>query len=482
MNIIFIMSDTVRWDYLGYNGNDWVKTPRLDKLASQSCVFNEAFLSSYPTVPNRWDILTGKLNYTYAGWQPLDAGETVLPQRLAEAGYINMMIADTPHILAKGYGYQRGFDGWEWVRGQENDPWKTAPRTVQYPCAPEKLRSAKDGMVHYLRNVSDRQGEEDHFAPRTVQAACDWLDANHDQGPFLLYIDMFDPHEPWDPPKQYVDMYDPGFKGDEVIYPQYHPACFFTEDEVKHMRAMYAGELSMVDAWVGKLLDKVDALGLADDSAVFFTSDHGFLHGEHGILGKSIIDTSSGKLYYEAVPMFDPIARTPLLVRLPGQTERRDVDAFVQTIDLHATMLDLAGVPSDEAHGLSLLPLIEGKADKLRDVAISAYPLKFRTPRNCKSMVRDERWALLYSGVVVDPEGELPVPPLACGSGPDDYQLGDHSARLYDVQADPAQQHNVIGSNLDVARELHAKYVAHLREMGTPDEFLEVHEAFAVRP
>ena len=175
-------------------------------------------------------------------------------------------------------------------------------------------------------------------------------------------------------------------------------------------------------------------------------------------------------------------ARTPLLVRLPGQTERKDIDAFVQTIDLPATMLDLAGVPSDDVHGKGLLPLIEGKADKLRDIAISAYPLKFGTPRNCKSMIRDERWSLLYSGTVIDPDGELEVPSLACGAGPDDYQLGDHSARLYDVQADPDQKQNVIEENLDVAKELHAKYVAFLREMGTPAEFLAVHEEFAVKP
>ena len=133
MNIIFIMSDTFRWDFVGHNGNDWIKTPCLDRLASQACVFNQAYLSSYPTVPNRWDILTGKLNYTYAGWQPMDAKEVVLPERLGEADYVSMMICDTPHIIQKGFGYQKGFDGFEWIRGQENDHWQTAPRHVQLP-------------------------------------------------------------------------------------------------------------------------------------------------------------------------------------------------------------------------------------------------------------------------------------------------------------------------------------------------------------
>ena len=482
MNIIFIMSDTVRWDHLGYNGNDVVKTPCLDRLASQAYVFDQAFLSSYPTVPNRWDILTGKLNFTYTGWQPLDPGETVLPERLADAGYVSMMIADTPHILAKGFNYQRGFDGWEWVRGQENDAWRTAPRQVEYPCDPSKLRSANDGMVHYLRNVAGQRREEDHFAPRTLQTVCDWLERNHDQGKFFLYVDTFDPHEPWDPPRHYVDMYDPGYEGEEIVYPNYAPACSYTEPEQKHMRALYAGEVTMVDRWIGRVLNKVDELGLAGNTAVCFTSDHGFLHGEHGIFGKSIIDMSTGKLYYEAVPMYDLIVRTPLLIRMPGQAARKDVAGLVQSIDLATTFLDMAGLEADGLHGSSLLPLMHGRAEPIRDIAVSAYPLKYGTPRNCKTMIRDERWALLYSGQVVDPDKELPVPAVRCGDGPDDYQLGDHRARLFDVQADPAQTHDVIRENEAVARDLHARYVEFLRNVGTSEEALAVHRDFALEP
>ena len=482
MNIIFIMCDTVRWDFLGYNGNETVKTPRLDALAAQSCVFNNAFLSSYPTVPNRWDILTGKLNFTYAGWQPMDSSEVLLPERVGEAGYASMMICDTPHILQKGFGYQRGFDGFEWIRGQENDHWRTSPREVQLPCAAEKLRSPHDGMVHYLRNTAWWQGEEDHFAPRTFQTACDWLERNHDQGEFLLYIDAFDPHEPWDPPQKYVDLYDPGYDGEQITYPNYAPACAYTDAERVHMTALYAGELTMVDHWIGRLLDKVEGLGLAGDTAIVFTSDHGFLHGEHGLFGKSLIDTSSGKLYYEAVPMYDPIARIPILIRLADQTERVDIDALVQTIDLPRTMLDLAGAEPGDAQGESLVPLMDGEADSVRDLAVSAYPLTYGTPRNCKSMIRDERWALLYSGRVVDPEKELPVPDIACGSGPDDYQLGRHDAMLFDMVADPAQEQNLVAEREDVARDLHARYVAFLREKGTAEDAMAVHREFSAVP
>ena len=337
-------------------------------------------------------------------------------------------------------------------------------------------------MVNYMRNVSDWQGEEDHFAPRTCQAACDWLERNHDQGSFFLYLDAFDPHEPWDPPRKYVDLYESDYDGESIIYPNYAPACAYTDAEQQHMRALYAGEASMVDHWVGRLLDRVDQLGLSGSTAIIFTSDHGFLHGEHGIFGKSIIDTSTGKLYYEAVPMYDLIAHIPLLIRLPGQRDRRDIDAFVQTIDMAPTILDMASVEAHGLHGSSLLPLANGTGDPIREFAVSAYPLQYGTPRNCKSMIRDQQWALLYSGQVIDPDGELLVPDIRCGTGPDTYQVGDHKALLFDLEVDPEQKQNVIEDNEGIARDLHVRYVEFLREMGTADENLEVHRDFAMRP
>jgi arylsulfatase A-like enzyme len=93
-----------------------------------------------------------------------------------------------------------------------------------------------------------------------------WLEENVECQPFFLYVDTFDPHEPWDPPQWYVDLYDPGYQGEEVIYPQYAPCDFLSEAEVKHCRALYAGEVTMVDAWVGKLLNRLDDLGLREDT------------------------------------------------------------------------------------------------------------------------------------------------------------------------------------------------------------------------
>ena len=109
MNIILIISDTFRRDHLGCYGNPWIHSPHLDRLAERSIVFERCYAGSFPTVPNRADVLTGKYNFTYLGWAPLPQSETTLPQILATAGYSTMGIADTPFYMRNGYGYDRGF-------------------------------------------------------------------------------------------------------------------------------------------------------------------------------------------------------------------------------------------------------------------------------------------------------------------------------------------------------------------------------------
>ena len=103
-------------------------------------------------------------------------------------------------------------------------------------------------------------------------------------------MDFFDPHEPWDVPQWYVDMYDPNYAGEVVDYPQYAKwREFLTEDELKHCRALYAAEVTIIDRWVGKIFEKVEDSGLMENTVILFSTDHGFLLGEHGFIGKSLI-------------------------------------------------------------------------------------------------------------------------------------------------------------------------------------------------
>ena len=121
MNIILIVCDTLRRDHLGCYGNDWISTPHIDRFASRSIIFNRAYAASFPTVPHRHDVMTGRYTFIESEWEPLPRDEVILAQELGKAGYCSMMVIDQPHIVENGYHYDRGFTGWEWIRGQETD-------------------------------------------------------------------------------------------------------------------------------------------------------------------------------------------------------------------------------------------------------------------------------------------------------------------------------------------------------------------------
>lgn len=498
MNVVLVMSDTFRYDNLSCYGPTQVKTPQLDRFAGESFVFDNAYLGSFPTVPNRLDIISGRFSFIDREWQPLPKETVTLQQVLSASGLVTQMIVDNPHLVEMGFNYERGFDAWEWIRGQETDPWKTAPKEVSLPCAESKLRTPFFFQT-YLRNTAWWKSEEDRFAPRTINAACQWLEENQDQDQFFLYIDLFDPHEPWDAPKKYVDMYDPDYEDADIIYPNYgFWKELFSEEELNHIRALYMAEASMVDHWFGVLLDKIDELGLTEDTAVIFTSDHGYLFGEHDLTGKSLFPEANGNIFYEAIPMYDQVRRTPLMVRLPGQTEGDHIRALVQAPDLMPTILEMAGLVATETiggrseiqalqcgvfytedwefkpeviHGRSLMPLIRGETDRLRDIAVSSNTLVHHTPILARcAIVTDDGWCLHYAGSydetgvegglftlkLINPEGAR-IPP---------------DPELYHLPSDPQESNDVIRENEALAQDIHERYVKWLQEVGTPEEHL----------
>lgn len=468
MNAILLIADTLRRDHLGCYGNTWIHTPNLDGFAKLGMVFDRAYAASFPTVPNRTDVLTGRFTLTYRGWQPLGPSEVVIGDVLRNAGYTAMMVADTPHILQHGYGYQRGFSAFEWIRGQENDPWRTHPREVALPCSPSKLRNPHTTMVQYLRNIADRRVEADHFCARTMRTAAEWLEQNRDR-PFFLYVDTFDPHEPWDPPRHYVDLYDPGYAGEEVTYPRYSPPDFLTADELKHVRALYAGEVSLVDTWVGYLLQTVERLGLFDDTYVFITTDHGFCHGEHNLLGKAYIVDESRFGY---APLWEEIAHIPLLVRGPGVKLGR-CPCFTQSPDLMPTLLSLLGaeIPAT-VQGASFAHMLRGDNHSIRDFAISGPALTGRAAGGRLTFTMGE-WSLIHRAVPGAEQTESAVDSIARTPMP----YADEPSALYNLRRDPGQLENVLDRHRPVAEAMHRRMLGFLGSLGAPDEEIRARES-----
>ena len=479
-NVILIISDTLRRDALSCYGGSWIHTPHLDRFAEQAVIFDNAYISSFPTVPLRNDVLTGRYTFTYKPWSPLDDDAVTLQETLSKAGILTSLVVDTPHPF-RSYNYQRGFAAWQVIRGQENDSYRSAPRKVKLPCAAHKLRSPDVTMVKYLRNVARRQREEDYFVAQTMATAAQWLEENRDGRRFFLYVDTFDPHEPWDPPRYYVDRYDPGYQGEEVIYPRYDFwREFLSEKELQHCRALYAGETTLADRWIGFLLDRIASLDLLKNTAIILIGDHGFYLGEHGYIGKLLI---RGKLC-QHLPLYPEVARIPMLVYFPGCQGGTRVQALAQPVDLMPTVLDLLGVarpPSVESP--SLRPLLEGKVRKVKEIAIASPTLFIKstklTPRLAsrepdpatRSSITDGEWLLIYGAQVEKSAGGLTASVDSTIREVRKIQ-GDVSPELYHLAQDPGCEKNLIGGHRGVAQDLHAAYVEFLQSKKIPESHL----------
>jgi arylsulfatase A-like enzyme len=451
MNILVIVSDTFRYDYLGANGNPWIKTPELDAFARGAVSFDRCFVSSFPTIPTRTDWFTGRYGFPFHGWRPLDPQATILSGELAAAGYVNQLIADCPHLMNGTNHFQRGFHGFEWIRGQEGDTpltWLNHPIPEVMPLAKTRQRPMPFGAPLVSKHAWQNRwwdGEEDTFVARTCRTACRWLEQNYQAEKFFLWVDCFDVHEPWDAPRYLVDLYaDPAYDGAPMCHPNYGPASDYTEAELANLRAHYAGEVTLVSKHIGRLLRMVEDTGLMERTAIFFMADHGMYLGEHDRTGKSNISDHDTRGSW---PLYEEVAHIPLVIHVPGVTGGRRIDALVQPPDIMPTILDLAGAPlPKEMHGHSLAPLLRGEAgDWPRRIAVSGFDLpRGQGPNGPKVTVTSEEWTLVAAA-----EGHAPP-------------------ELFHRLSDPGQTRDVIGEHPDVARELHAQLGAFLKGVGSP--------------
>lgn len=454
MNVVLIICDTVRADCLGCYDNRWVRTPHIDALAARSARMERFHVASFPTGPMRKDTHSGRFTFPYAAWQSeRPTGETVLAEVLSEAGVRTAYIGDT----SNSQQYLAGFEHTEIVSGRSSGL-DEVPEEVPLPADPRKLRCPEKVAMKDVRNAMGWRGEADRRAPRTMMAAHRWLeDRVGDDRPFFLWVDTFDPHEPWDAPRHYVDLYDPDYRGDVLIDPAYEPAGYATADEVRHMLRQYAAKLTMVDRWVGYLLEGLSRMPFARKTAVLLTSDHGFYHGEHGLIGK--VGLARDDTIVRRWPLYSTITHAPLLVAVPGLTDdgRRARD-FCQPPDLAPTILDLFGLPAPERmHGRSLMPLVRGGPVAGRDLAVStttyAQDREVRSPTS----VRTDRWLYVYGG------DEWP-------------------SELYRLDGDPDESRNVFAENTDAGREMHERYLAFLESVNCPKEILELRREFDPTP
>ncbi len=492
LNFILVMSDSLRRDHVSAYSNqleEWpsggrwpVQTPNLDRFADRAALFQDFYVGSFPTVLNRRELHTGRSVFTFGEWEALPEDETTMSQVLTAAGYNTMLVADTPHIFRRGFNYERGFTGFEWIRGQENDGHFTDPPDVPVSFAENKMRSNLASFQTHGRNAAHRVQEADHSCPRTFRTAAEWLERNHANGPFCLVVDTFDPHEPWDAPDWYTDKYDPDYKGESISFPKYdYWENFLSPEELRHCHALYCGEVSLVDRWFGEILETVDSLNLWDDTAIVFMSDHGYYFGEYGLIGKAIMMEEAPA---HPFPLHPAVNHLPLIVHIPGMTSAgQQVNGFVQPQDFMPALLELAGAEDPGTmHGKSFVPLVRGEAGQVRPAAISSHSIVAPVAGRPSTIVTEE-WTLIMGAPVTDATpartegmpGGTGVNVLGPQRGPlrpeepGEYAVAPH---LYRTVEDPHHAEDVIADHPDVARELQALLIEYLESINTDEKYI----------
>ncbi len=359
-NLLFIFSDEHRRDAMGHaNGPVRVSTPNLDRLAREGTVFSSAYTPSPICVPARASLATGRYVHDTRCW---DSAE---PYRGQIEGWGHQLIAEGHEVVSVGKLHYRsseddnGFseehipmhvsEGVGWVLGLVRNPlppYVHGPRELA-----EQVGSGESEYVAYDRKV--------------LNLAISWLNdhARHRDKPWVLFVSFVSPHYPLVAPPEFYDLHDsitvgwphrngqkPEHPALKELYRFYNYADHFSDDAITKGRRGYYGLTSFLDHNVGVLLDKLDETGLAANTRVMYSSDHGDMLGDHGMWTKMVMNEQS--------------AGIPLILRGPGVPEGKVVDTPVSLVDCHQTIVENAGLAVDstqsELPGHSLLALATG--------------------------------------------------------------------------------------------------------------------------
>jgi arylsulfatase A-like enzyme len=444
-NVVLVILDSLRKDHVGAYGNPWIKTPNLDALARESLLFSRAYPESAPTICARRAIHTGLRTWPFRdweppkgddillqGWQPIPEGQTTLAEILKENGLATMFMTDNMHQFKASYNFQRGFDAFNFIRGQTTDNyqpiWTFPPEKVQDALLKGNVAAMRLQMSQYWANVAGsnvpaRKTEEDWFSPRVFTGAMELMEVAREEQPFFLVVDIYDPHEPWDSPEEYVSLYDDSYDGREPYSVIYGPSDYLTGRELERMKARYAAEVTMVDRWLGNFLDKMDELGLSENTLLFVLSDHGVAHGEHGYTGKP------------SYALWPEVTDIPFFIRHPEGAGAGVVsDYYASTHDVAPTILGFLGIePQKPMDGQDLSVLFEGGEPEERAHFTLGY--------NTHAWARDEDYVM--------------------------FARNDGSeAKLYDLRRDPNMNTDIASSNQDVINRMWSAYV--LADAGGP--------------
>ncbi|WP_447926079.1 sulfatase [Vreelandella sp. EE27] len=499
MRTIFILFDSLNRAALGAYGGTVVQTPNFDRFAKRSVTFDAHYVGSMPCMPARRDLHTGRLNFMHRSWGPMEPYDNSVASILSQNGIYTHLVSDHLHYFEDGgHGFHTKFDSYDFIRGQEYDPWVALVET------PVSRISESFDSRHYdtqtpnkrLQHAKNRQqivAEENFPGPKCFQSAFSFLDANRDADDWFLMLECFDPHEPFHAPERFKEAYQTGFQGKILDWPHYERVVE-SDEEIAEIRANYAALVAMCDDYFGRLLDYLDEHNMWEDTCIVLSTDHGFLLSEHGWWGKA------------RMPYYEEISHIPLMIHHPAHADKAGSrrSALTQTTDLMPTFLEMHGCPvPDETRSNSLISLLASNEEYIRDAAIFGvfsgpigatdgryvlyhYPpdifaeglVEYTlapnhmtapfTPQELKTakLVPSFDFTKEIPLLAIDAQSDAKRPPNNDGIG-----YADLGTRLYDLTNDPCQERPI--TNTDAQARLYEKMYAELLAHDTPTEFYQ---------
>jgi len=346
-NVLLITIDTLRRDYIGCYGDTKTRTPEIDRLASEGLMFNKCVVQVPITLPSHTSILTGTYPLYHGvrdnAFYRLDRSARSIAEILKEEGYVTTAFVSA-FPLDSDFGLDQGFDLYDDGLVDRNAFFFS--RVAEF----YKLSGLLEWMGLYEPVIiAERK------ADITVDRAIRWLDAVGDR-PFFLWVHLFDPHNPLNPPDEFEEMYveeelreQVGSRGEREVIRLTRDFTSYDPDspEVSYMKALYRAEVTYTDQHLGRMMDRLDELDLSDRTLVVFTADHGQSLFEHDYIGHS------GALYAQTIDV-PLILRHPMLI-----PSGRRVEGLAQSIDISPTILDILGMePIEGIQGKSLMSLL----------------------------------------------------------------------------------------------------------------------------
>ena len=484
MRAIMIMYDSLNRKYLPNYGDSISQMPNFKRLGERCVTFDRFYTGSLPCIPARRELHTGRYNFLHRCWGPLEPFDDSLPSILGENGIYSHCVTDHAHYWQEGGStYHTKFSTCEMVRGQEGDFW--IGDAADFHGNLDLHR--QDGI-----NRKKMVPEENHPHVRTFQGGMRFLEENYQKDNWYLQLEYFDPHEPYFVPDSYKKLYTD--QENDFDWPYYGQVAEGEEGErqIRDARLNYRAVLSMLDCYLGKVLDFLDGHDMWKDTLLVVNTDHGYLLGEHGYFSKNYM------------PCYEEITHTPFFLWDPAighAGERRD--ALSQSIDIAPTILDYFGIEKP-AHmlGTSLRPVLRENR-KIHDYILFGYfgkhvnitdgryvymrcgrktgegtlynytlvPLHMFQPFSMEEL--RGAGASLAEGFSFAKGAALMRIPASGDTSPDNtcYQYEDHvkyGDLLFDLEADPGQEHPILDK---AAEERMVKAMERLlRENEAPEE------------